>query len=86
MHLPFAVPGCVPTVTTVVLLAASAPLNVAIPQIRMLPMSSFTVVDSADSVFFWGPPALCKENAKNMHHKTPFENLGYSYYWIPYQY
>ena len=34
-----------PIVTTIVTLAASAPENVAIPQIRILPTSSLTVVD-----------------------------------------
>ncbi len=40
-----AVPGCAPTVTTIVMLVAF-PVNVAIPQKRALPMSSLTIVES----------------------------------------
>ena len=66
--------------TTTVALSASVPLYVAIPQICMLPMSSFTPtvvdkVDSVDSVLLLSLLTFRGENTvqKNMH---LFVNLG----------
>ena len=58
-----------PTLTTVVALVTSIPLNFPIPQMRMLPISSFTVVDNAGTgslLYLLLPLAFCKVNSEQI--------------------